>query len=57
MRSDLDVAELMAGAGARGSMANVEINLAGITDAGYVQNVREKLAALRQRLGAKQSLA
>jgi formiminotetrahydrofolate cyclodeaminase len=57
MRSDLDVAELMASAGARGSMANVEINLGGITDAGYVRNIREKLAALRQRLGAEKSLA
>jgi len=50
MRSDLDVAQLMASAGARGAMANVEINLGGITDAPYVQGVREKLAALQQRL-------
>jgi len=53
MRSDLDVAQLMASAGALGAMANVEINLDGITEAAYVQSVREKLAALRQRLAAK----
>ncbi len=50
MRSDLDVAQLMANAGARGAMANVEINLDGLTDAGYVQGIRAKLAALQIRL-------
>ncbi len=52
MRSDLQVAQLMADAGARGALANVEINLDGINDAGFVQSVREKLEALRSRLGA-----
>src|SRR5271167_668107 len=52
MRSDLQVAQLMAEAGARGAMANAEINLDGINDAGFVQSVREKLATLRNRLGA-----
>jgi glutamate formiminotransferase/formiminotetrahydrofolate cyclodeaminase len=51
MRSDLQVARLMAGAGARGALANVEINLDGITDAAYVASIRTKLAALRERLG------
>lgn len=51
MRSDLQVARLMAGAGARGALANVEINLDGITDAAYVASVRTKMAALRERLG------
>jgi formiminotetrahydrofolate cyclodeaminase len=32
-------------------LANVEINLDGIKDAGYVTAVREKVAALRERLG------
>jgi glutamate formiminotransferase/formiminotetrahydrofolate cyclodeaminase len=51
MRSDLQVARLMAGAGARGALANVEINLEGITDATYVASIRTKMAALRERLG------
>jgi formiminotetrahydrofolate cyclodeaminase len=51
MRSDLQVARLMAEAGARGAMANVEINLDGLTDAAYVAAMRMKLAALHARLG------
>jgi formiminotetrahydrofolate cyclodeaminase len=51
MKSDLQVARLMAGAGARGAMANVEINLGGIADAAYVASMRTKMAALLQRLG------
>jgi len=51
MRSDLQVARLMASAGARGALANVEINLDGLTDAAYVKSMRAKTAALRERLG------
>jgi glutamate formiminotransferase/formiminotetrahydrofolate cyclodeaminase len=51
MRSDLQVARLMAEAGARGALANVEINLDGLTDAHYVASTRTKIAALRDRLG------
>jgi formiminotetrahydrofolate cyclodeaminase len=51
MKSDLQVAQLMAGAGARGALANVEINLAGIADAAYVASMRTKMTALRERLG------
>ncbi len=51
MRSDLQVARLMAEAGARGALANVEINLDGLTDAAYVASMRTKIAALRERLG------
>jgi glutamate formiminotransferase / formiminotetrahydrofolate cyclodeaminase len=51
MRSDLQVARLMADAGSRGALANVEINLDGITDAAYVASIRTKMAALRERLG------
>jgi formiminotetrahydrofolate cyclodeaminase len=51
MRSDLQVAQLMAGAGARGALANVEINLDGITDAAYVASMRGKISGLRERLG------
>jgi glutamate formiminotransferase/formiminotetrahydrofolate cyclodeaminase len=51
MRSDLYVARLMAGAGARGAIANVEINLDGLTDAAYAASMRAKIAVLRERLG------
>jgi formiminotetrahydrofolate cyclodeaminase len=51
MRSDLQVARLMAGAGARGALANVEVNLESLTDAAYVASMRAKVAALRERLG------
>jgi formiminotetrahydrofolate cyclodeaminase len=50
MKSDLQVARFVASAGARGAIANVEINLDAITDAGYVQSVREQVAALRKRI-------
>jgi formiminotetrahydrofolate cyclodeaminase len=51
MRSDLQVARLMAEAGARGALANVEINLDGLTDAAYAATMRRKMATLRERLG------
>jgi glutamate formiminotransferase/formiminotetrahydrofolate cyclodeaminase len=51
MRSDLEVARYMAAAGARGALANVEINLDGIADSNYVAETRSKIAALRERLG------
>ena len=51
MKSDLEVARLMAAAGARGALANVEINLDGIKDAAYVASMRQKITALRERLG------
>jgi methenyltetrahydrofolate cyclohydrolase len=51
MRSDLEVARYMAAAGARGALANVEINLDGITDSTYVALMRERVASLRERLG------
>jgi len=51
MKSDLEVARLMATAGARGALANVEINLESIADANYVASMRAKSAALRERLG------
>jgi glutamate formiminotransferase / formiminotetrahydrofolate cyclodeaminase len=50
MKSDLDVAQYIAAAGARGALANVEINLDGITDSLYVTQMRAKLADLRARL-------
>src|SRR5690349_4184757 len=51
MRSDLHVARMMADAGARGALANVESNLDGLKDAAYVASMRAKAAALRERLG------
>lgn len=51
MRSDLQVARLLAEAGARGALANVEINLDGLSDAAYVATMRAKAAELRERLG------
>ncbi len=50
MRSDLQVARFMAAAGARGSLANVEINLDSLTDGAYVSKVKAAVAALRGRL-------
>jgi glutamate formiminotransferase/formiminotetrahydrofolate cyclodeaminase len=50
MKSDLEVARLMAAAGARGALANVEINLDNIADPEYVKSMRAKSAALRERL-------
>lgn len=50
MRSDLHVARMMADAGARGALANVEINLDGLKDAAYVASMRAKAMALRERL-------
>jgi formiminotetrahydrofolate cyclodeaminase len=50
MRSDLQVARLMAAAGAKGALANVEINLDGITDKALAQTMRQKVEGLRGRL-------
>jgi len=50
MKSDLQVARLMASAGAFGALANVEINLDGLKDAGYVAATRAKVAVLREKL-------
>jgi formiminotetrahydrofolate cyclodeaminase len=51
MKSDLLVARLMAAAGAKGALANVEINLDGLKDAAYVAQMRGKVDELRKRLG------
>jgi glutamate formiminotransferase/formiminotetrahydrofolate cyclodeaminase len=50
MKSDLQVARLMAVAAAKGALANVEINLDGMKDAAYVENIKSKVAELRTRL-------
>jgi glutamate formiminotransferase len=52
MKSDLKVARLMAEAGARGAIANVEINLDGIKDAAYVTAKRHMVTTLRDKLSA-----
>jgi glutamate formiminotransferase/formiminotetrahydrofolate cyclodeaminase len=51
MKSDLQVARLMAVAGAKGALANVEINLDSLKDAAYVAATRRKVDDLRKRLG------
>lgn len=50
MKSDLEVARWMAVAGAHGALANVEINLASLTDSAFVTQMRLKTAAIRERL-------
>src|ERR1700676_1318119 len=52
MKSDFEVARLLASAGARGALANVEINLDSIRDTVYVGAIRQKISALRERLSA-----
>jgi len=54
MKSDLKVARLMAEAGARGAIANVEINLEGIKDTTYVADKRRAVVALNEKLAATQ---
>ena len=50
MRSDLRVARLMAAAGAKGALENVEINLESLTDAAYVQTMRARSNSVQARL-------
>jgi formiminotetrahydrofolate cyclodeaminase len=40
----------MAVAGARGALANVEINLEGLKDTAYVEKMKERVAELRKQL-------
>lgn len=47
MASDLTVAVALARAAADGALANVEINLADLTDQSFVAGVRERVAAVR----------
>jgi glutamate formiminotransferase / formiminotetrahydrofolate cyclodeaminase len=51
MKSDVRVARLMAVAGAKGALANVEINLDGLKDAGYAALMRSRVDELRKQLG------
>ncbi len=50
MKSDLQVARLMAVAAAQGALANVEINLEGLKDREYAGRIKSKVAELRTRL-------
>ena len=51
MKSDLQVARLMAVAGAKGAIANVETNLDGLKDMSYVALMKNRVDELRKRLG------
>ncbi len=51
MKSDIQVARLMAVASAKGALANVEINLGDLQDTGYVEKMRAKVGELRTQLG------
>jgi len=52
MHSDIQVARLMAVAGARGALANVAINLDSITDAAFVREMRKQSAEIESHLRA-----
>jgi glutamate formiminotransferase len=52
MRSDLCVARLMAVAGAKGALENVEINLETLADAAYAQAMRARAKSVAARLSA-----
>jgi glutamate formiminotransferase / formiminotetrahydrofolate cyclodeaminase len=51
MKSDLQVARLMAVAAAKGALANVEINLKELKDLAYVEKMKLRVAELRTQLG------
>ena len=51
MKSDLQVARLMAVAAGKGALANVEINLEGLKDPSYVEKMRVRVSELRTQLG------
>jgi formiminotetrahydrofolate cyclodeaminase len=50
MASDLTVGIGLAKAAADGALANVEINLADISDVAFVSRIRERVAAVRNGL-------
>jgi glutamate formiminotransferase len=52
MKSDLQVARLLAVAGAHGALANVEINLEGLKGAEHVEKMRARVGELRKQLGS-----
>jgi formiminotetrahydrofolate cyclodeaminase len=49
MASDLTVAAALADAAIKGALANVEINLSSLKDAGFVSDVRSKVGELGNR--------
>ncbi len=57
MSSDLSVGRLMAAAGARGALANVAINLEGITDKNFAAKMQARAAAVETRLAAGTQVA
>jgi len=57
MRSDLRVARLMAEAGAKGAVENVEINLESLADAAYAGAMRARMKSFMLRLSEAQRIA
>jgi formiminotetrahydrofolate cyclodeaminase len=47
MKSDLTTASALARAAIEGALANVEINLASMKNAGFVREMRERAGALK----------
>jgi formiminotetrahydrofolate cyclodeaminase len=48
MASDLTVAGHLAEAAVRGALANVEINLSSLNDAGFAASVRSRMAGIQR---------
>ena len=57
MKSDLQVARMMAVAAAHGALANVEINLESLSDAAFLAAMRSRIAAVQSSLAPRPAAA
>ncbi|MGH9592188.1 MAG: cyclodeaminase/cyclohydrolase family protein, partial [Bryobacteraceae bacterium] len=57
MQSDLRVGRYLAAAGARGALANVEINLESITDTDFAAGLRSRMRAVEAQIEAQKAAA
>jgi glutamate formiminotransferase/formiminotetrahydrofolate cyclodeaminase len=57
MKSDLQVARMMAVAAAHGALANVEINLESLTDEAFLAGMRSRIAAVHASLAPRPAAA